>query len=283
MSTKVINLTPDYLEHMDSIEKKIIFDKFSGGPKATKIIISDHDSGKILGEYHNKIVITGSIMSAMKAFGIDTPVILPNYNEELGLDNTLNYTEFLPKNTPIVCLFCIGDSGCGTTAKDVFTVNYIDRIAPENDIIPFRYQDIDSDINDDLRKYYFGRKTMQDEGKIAYYFKSFDTTPQLHLRYTDGTQINGEIYNIETTQAAECYVETRLRITRTDFRDYFEQILGWDKARISTLSLCYAWYDDTIDDYRWYQQIYPYSKLNFSVEWLVDLTKAIDFNYQVFY
>ena len=27
MSTKVINLTPDYLEHMDSIEKKIIFDK----------------------------------------------------------------------------------------------------------------------------------------------------------------------------------------------------------------------------------------------------------------
>ena len=97
MSTKVINLTPDYLEHMDSIEKKIIFDKFSAGPKATKIIISDHDSGKILGEYHNKIVITGSIMSAMKAFGIDTPVILPNYNEELGLDNTLNYTEFLPK------------------------------------------------------------------------------------------------------------------------------------------------------------------------------------------
>lgn len=280
---KIIDLTPDYHRGLDRIEKSIIHEKMSGGPKGTRIVITDHDSGEILGDYHNKVVITGSILSAMKAFGIDTPVILPDYNRELGLENTLNYEEVLPKNSPVVCLFCIGDSGCGTSPKDVFTAKYTDRIAPENDIMPFRYVDLNNDLNADLRKYYFGRKVLKEEKKAAYYFKTFDTVPQLHLRYTDGTQINDEMYNIDTTQAAECYVETRLRITRLDFRDYMEQVLGWDNARISTLSLCYAWYDDTIDEYRWYQQIYPYSKLNFYTEWLVDLTKAIDFNYQIFY
>lgn len=280
---KVINLSPDFMNMIDSIDKKIIAEKISGGPKATKIVMTDHDTGEVLGEFHNKVVITGSILSAMKAFGVDTPVILPDYNRELGLDNTLDYSQTVPKNPPIICLFCIGDSGCGSTPKDVFTTNYIDRVDPQNDILPFRYVDKNNDLNDDLRKYYFGRKTLEDENKIAYYFKAFDTTPQLHLRYTDGTQINDQMYSIDTTQAAECYVETRLRITRTDFRDYFEQVRGWDNAKISTLSLCYAWYDDTIDDYRWYQQIYPFSKLNFSTEWLVDLTRGIDFNYCVYF
>lgn len=282
-NVKIIDLSPDCLEAMDTISRKAIYDKLSGGPKSTKITITDHDSGKNLGVYHNKVVITGSMFSATSIFGIPTPVVLPDYNRELSLDNTLNYNEVEPKNTPIVCLFCIGDSGCGTTPKDVFTTNYIDRISPEGDIIPFRYVDTNADLNDDLRRYYFGRKTLEEEGKIAYYFKAFDTTPQMHLRYTDGTQINDELYNVSTLQAAECYVETRLRITRTDFRDYFEATNSWDKAKVSTLSLCSAWYDDTIDDYRYYQQIYPYSKLNFSTEWLVDLTKGIDFNYQIFY
>lgn len=278
---KIINLEPDYLRVVDRIEAFAIDAKLSAGPKSTLITISDGDTGEILGEYHNKVVITGSMFSAIKAFGVPSPVTLPNYNTELGLDNTLDYSTIKPKNDSIVCLFCVGDSGCGATQKDVFTANFTDRIEPINDIVPFRYVSKANDLNSDLRKYYFGRKT--DGDKIAYYFKSFDTVPQLHLRYTDGTQINSEMYFADTTQPAECFLETRLKITRDDFRDYFEQVLGWDKARISTLSLCYAWYDDSIDNYKWYQEIYPYSKLNFPVEWLMDLTKSLSFNYKIFY
>jgi hypothetical protein len=274
---KVINLTPDYLEAFDTLEKNIILERLHAGPKKTKIILTDHDTGKVLGEYHNKVLITGSVFSAANAFGISCPITIPNYNTEMKLDNSVK-AGTTPNNTPIICLFCVGDSGCGTTQKDVFTTKYTDRIDPDTDILPFRYVDTGKDLNDDMRKYYFGRKTLTDKNKIAYYFKTFDTTPQMHLRYTDVTQINDQIYNVTTTQTAECYVETRLRINRNDFRDYFEQVRGWDLARISTLSLCYAWYDDTIDNYKWYQEIYPYTKLNFSVEWLVDLTKAIDFS-----
>ena len=77
---KVINLTPDFLETLDTIEKKEIHHRISGGPKKTKIILRNPDTGEILQEVENKVVISGSIFSAMKAWGIDTPVILPNYN-----------------------------------------------------------------------------------------------------------------------------------------------------------------------------------------------------------
>lgn len=280
---KAVALTPDFLECFDTLEANAVKKAMHGGVKKTRIILRDTRTGEVLQEVENKVVVSGSIFSAMKAWGIATPVILPNYNDEMKLDHTLNYANVLPSNDPVVCLFCVGDSGCGTTQKDVFTVKYTDRIDPFNDIMPFRYQDIDDDINDDLRKYYFGRKTDEENGKIAYYFKAFETTPMLHLRYTDGTQLTDEMYNTETEQGAECYVETKLRITRNDFRDYFEQVRGWDKARISTISLCYAWYDDTIDEYRWYQQIHPYTKLNFSAEELVSLDKGIEFQYQCYY
>lgn len=277
---KILKLTPDYQNQIDSMSYKVICDKLSAKPKRTRIIISDSDTGEIHGEFHNKIILPGSIFAAMNLWGVPTPVILPDYNRELNLDNTLDYSSVMPKNTPVICLFCVGDSGCGPMPKDVIEANYLDRIDID-DIIPFRYVDKNNDLNDDLRKIYFGRKTLTD--KIAYYFKAFDTTPQLHLRYSDGTQINDEIYNILTKQDVECYVETMMSINRLDMRDYIEQVKGWDNARVSSISLCYAWYDATINKYRWYQQIYPYTKLNFSVEWLVDLTKAITIQYQVFY
>lgn len=278
---KVINLS-DIHTTLDKAEIAYINEKFNAGPKKTRIIMRDHNTGKILQDVENKIVITGSMLNASNVFGIDVPVLLPDYNTELGLDGTVDYTNVTPTNIPIVCLFCVGDTGCGTNPQDVFKVNYVDRIEPE-DLIPFRYVNKTDDLNPDLRKYYFGRKTNESNGKISYYFKAFDTTPQMHLRYTDHTQVTDNLYNVDTTQAAECYVETRLRITRKDFRDYFEQVLGWDKARVSTISLCHAWYNINSDGYREYQQIFPYSRLNFSLEWLVDLTKGIDFNYQIFY
>ena len=105
----------------------------------------------------------------------------------------------------------------------------------------------------------------------------------MHLRYADGTQILENIYEYTTEQMAECYVETRLRITKLDFRDFFDDILGWDKSRISTITLCYAWYDDTIDKYKYYQDIYPYTKLNFSYIWLFDENYALDVIYQIYY
>ena len=268
--------------HDDYTIKSFIEDEtvFKRGPKGTRIILRDHDTGKVLSDTHNKILISGSQLTACKIFGIDPAVNLPNYNEELGLENTLDYETVQPMNEPILCLFAVGQGGCGTSVSDVFPVRYTERIEPEN-LLPFRYVDEDHDLNEDMRKQYFGRY-VDEYGMIHYMFKKFDTEPQLHLRYLDGTQITSDMYNIDSAQNAECYVEVRLRINRLDFRDYFEQVTGWDNCVINTLSLLFAWYDDTIDEYRWYQQIIPFSKLNFPNEFLADLSKAIDFQYHIY-
>ena len=291
MNEKVISLKDKHsIADLINSDHNVV-EMISRNPKKTKITITDHNTGEVLGEYENKIVVSGSIFSGCRIFGIDTSLILPSYNDEMEFDNDQPKDPDGMKKS-MVQLFCVGDDGCGATQKDVFVCNFTDRIKPLTDIdnvelgciYPFRFQDIDDDLPEQLRDYYFGRKTYTD--RIAYYFKAFDTIPELHVKYTDGTQVDDNMYNNNTDQVTECYVETRLRITRNDFRDFFEQIIGWENARISSLSLCYAWeYEDTSDEnrYKYYQDIYPYTKLNFPVEWLVNIDKAIDFNYQVYY
>lgn len=279
--TVTINLT-DFAKTKDKLTATAYSHIVNAAPKKTRITISDADTGEIIDEVQNKVVITGAQFTACKLWNIQAEVPIPNYNDDMHLDRTRDYETFQPIHDPVICLFGIGNDGCGPSAMDVKKIRYTERIEPEH-LIPFRYQDMDGDLNDDLRKYYYGRKELTEEQKIAYYFKLFDTQPQLHLRYLDGTQLTPDVYNIDSSQAAECYVEVRCRVTRNDFRDYFEQVVGWENAVINSFSLLYAWYDDTIDDYLWFQQITPYSKLAFSNIWLVDLTKAIDFNYQVYY
>jgi hypothetical protein len=282
------------ISSLPTSQTNILRDRLKAGPSRTRVLIKNHDTGEVLVDKENKVVITGSQLNACAMFGLEPLVKFPTYNTAMKLDNSNNASQ-VPKNNPIVCLFCVSDSGCGATPKDVYVAKFTDRIKPapaeptdpaEFDstmIMPFRYVDAGADINMDLRKHYFGRKTFTRLGKIGYYFKRFDTDPQLHLRYADGTEIGPDMYDVQSTQEAECYVDMRLRITRLDFRDYFENVLGWDKGRISSLSLCTAWYDDDIDDYRWYQDITPYTLLNFSLQWLVDDTIALDIEYQIYY
>ncbi len=264
-----------------------------GGPKRTRIVISDHNTGEVLQTVENKILVPGSQSTACKQFGLEMIVPFPTYNQELGLENSLEPYSVQPYNEPITCLWCAGRSGFLTSPNEILVTSTTDRIEPVNDIIPFRYVTEDTDLEKDQRANYFGRKVM-DDGHIAYYFKSFDTEPQLHIRYLDGTEVTNKMYSIDSSQQVEVYVEMRLAVNRIDFRDYFDQVLGWDNADISTISLLTAWYDGTIvenpDDaedahirYKWYQDIIPFSKFNFRAEDLTDLTRALDFNYQVFY
>ena len=234
MSKKInINVT-DNAKAFDNCNLNIE-GRIKAGPKKTKVTLVNPNTGETLGVFENKLCITGSQYNAMRAFGIQTAgVEFPNYNDEMKLDNTTTAT---PKNEPIVCLFCVSDTGCGSTPKDVKVSSYTDRIAPcpvnpsnvsefdSSMIMPFRFVDKENDLNDDLRKYYFGKKSFDILGKIGYYFKAFDTEPQLYVRYADGTPITPEMYNVHSEQTAECYIRTRLRITTLDFRDYFEQVL----------------------------------------------------------
>ena len=291
----------------DGINAKGLEQIATQSPQRTKIIAIDHDTGEVLGEYSNKILVPGSQSTAIKQFGLDTEVDFPTYNTELGLQNSHPpYPQTQPLNVPITCLWCAGRSGGTSTPNEVFIVKNTHRIAPDlvegetnlyQDIVPFRYVYKDEDLIDDQRRMYFGRK-VYDEGttneRYAYFFKAFETEPQLHIRYLDGTQVTDKMWKVDSAQQVEVYVEMRLSVTRLDFRDYYDKVLGWSNADISTISLLTAWYDATIPEnpdaaesdrvyYKWYQDVLPFSKFNFHPEQLIDLNRAIDFVYQVYY
>lgn len=250
----------------------------------------------------NRVVVTGAMLNGLKLFGIESPIKTPTYNDEMNLDNKVETPGPNDNGDKIVCLFCCDDSGCGSDPDDIYVANFIDRIKPDVDItdirsdkiFPFRFVDASSDISSELKQYYFGKKTFPSDAanpayknKIAYYFKRFSTEPQLHVQYADGTQVIGEnIYRVSTTQACEVYIETQLVINKDDFKDYFEQVITWPKARVSSVSLVHAWYTNSVEEgvtFRTYQDITPYTKLNFSYRLLQSLTSGLRFIYRIYY
>ena len=228
----------------------------------------------------NKVIIDGSMFTAMKHFDILPPVNLPTYNTALNLENIVPLTS-REQMDALVCLFCVGTSGCGPEPSQVYDVDYTKWIAPE-ELVPIRYQLTDNDLTDEDREKYFGRKQIPAMNRIAYYFKGFDVEPQFKAIYVDGTPIDEHIYVSDNTIDVEVYIELKMSITKRDCRDYFIAHSGINDAKINTISLCVA-YPKEYNGYMYYQSIRPLTRLNFSTESLIDQTKGIDIIYDLFY
>lgn len=228
----------------------------------------------------NKVIVDGSMFTAMKYFNMLPVVNLKDYNTAIGLDNIDPLTSTEQLNTSVV-LFCMGLDGCGPEQSQVYDVNYTKWISPEN-LVPFRFELADHDLSDADREIYFGRKEVPALNRIAYYFKAFDTTPVMYAQYVDGTPIDENIYISENTNEVEVYVEMKMSITKEDCRDYFVATSGIKDAKVSSISLL-AGYPKTYNGKTYYQGVRPITKYNFSSEPLSDLTKGIDIVYDLYY
>ena len=243
----------------------------------TKIIIKDHDTGMTLFTGRNKLILPGAEFLALSLFDLPATPITPTYNTKLNLENSVYVTT--PQNTNKVYLFCVGTDGCGTENSQVFEEDYRKWIQPAS-MVPFQYRSKLKDLNASQRSIYFGRKKVGDFW--AYYFKKFDSNPQLIRQFVNGTAIDNTIYDYTGATAVETYVNMTMSVTKDDCRDYFIETTGINDARINTISLCTAW-AKTIGSYTYYQDIRPVTKLNFPNESLINLRKGIDINYQVFF
>ena len=275
--TKVRKLVDRSMIH-DNLLK---LDPDKAGESGSKIFI--YRDGKRSQVVHNKTVIAGSQFTAQKVWGIDERAVeFPSYNKSLKLPNSV--TQLVPDNTNKICLFCIGTDGCGKEKSQVYPVKYASKI-PDEYLVPFRYEDMDEDIPYAQRSIYYGRTLDTKKGKIPYYFKALDTDPQMFIEYTDGTSVLEDIYNVTDTQRVVCYVETRLRITKSDCRDWFlNSDVGLEGGILSSLSLCTAWYKTSAaDGFKYYQDIHPYSILHFAGEPIIDLTKGLVFIYRMYF
>lgn len=246
----------------------------------TDVIATVHGTDIVLFRKSNKVIIPGSQFTAMKHFGINAPIKLPTYNSTLGLDAIQAVTDREEREATVV-LFAVGTDGCGPESSQVYDVDYTKWIAPES-LVPFRYVFDDNDLSAAMREKYFGRKKVTGTDKIAYYFKAFETAPVMYQQYIDGTPIDENVFISDNTMDVETYVELKLSITKEDCREFFESTTGINDAKVNTVSLLTA-VPKVIDGYTYYQSIRPLTKLNFSNESLIDLTKGIDITYHIYY
>lgn len=263
---------PNYEKHEDSVR----FAQHEG-----HVILRDPVTKVVLFEGWNKVIIPGSFFTLQKHFpNIQLPVKLPTYNEELELDNTVALTPEEKADSTVV-LFAMGTDGCGPEGSQIYDVDYTKWISKDA-LIPFRYCISDNDLDDENRNLYFGRKTLPELDRIAYFFKAFDTEPICKAHYIDGTPIDENVYTSENTMKARVYVELTMSVNKYDFRDYYEATVGINNCEVNTISLLTA-YPKIIDGHTVYQNIQPLTKYNFSNEPLRDLTKGIDITYQIYY
>jgi hypothetical protein len=243
----------------------------------TKIILTNRDTGEVIFKGKNKLILPGAEFLAMALFDLPDVPLTPSYNTKLNLDNTIYTTTPQDKNK--VFLFCVGTDGCGTENSQVYEEDYRKWIQPEA-LVPFQYKPKNKDISGSLRAVYYGRKTLGDH--FAYYFKAFDSKPQLVRQFTNGTSIDSTVYDVTDQTPVETYVSMTMSITKDDCRDYFIKTVGINSARVNTISLCTAW-KRVVDGFNYYQDIRPVTKLNFPNEPLIDLRKSIDITYQVYF
>lgn len=280
-----------------------------------------NDAGEQIWEpLHNKTVIAGSALTAMKLFDLDRNVLdnTPTYETMLGgLDNGANgstYPTAVIKNGSGAVVgsiqdetqrkiigFCVGQGGAGVDISDVFSVKYCDRISPDN-IIPFRYPLASADDVDESM--YKGKKTLTVNGqsRVAYYFKAFSNTPALIQNYvssigsfSDNISPATVYTNSASADSAQTYVEMHLKITKDDCREFFITHRGLENAKINQISLVSAWTKTVsvtklnsagnlvTNTYEYFQDIRPFSVINISNEILSDLSKSISILYTLYF
>lgn len=295
--------------------------KMSGNRINSKVEFYNDSGERIWEPLHNKTVIAGSALTAMKLFSLDKNTLdhTPTYEEMLnGLDNGSTTRSYpvtvvtdnsgntlgaIPDETQRKIIgFCIGQGGAGLDISDVFEARYCDCIKPD-DIIPFRYplesaDDVDENI-------YKGKKTLSlanNQRRVAYYFKTFSNTPALVQNYvsvvgtySDSVSKDTVYDNTASADSAQSYVELHLKITKDDCREFFITHKGIESAKINQISLVSAW-EKTVEvtkldkmgnfstsNIEYFQDIRPFSLINIPNEIISDMSKSISIIYTLYF
>ena len=246
----------------------------------TKVIIRNKETGEVVFVGRNKTMIAGSEFMAMKMFNLPhDSFITPTYNNALNLDNTVNAAT--PENMYCIQLFCIGTSGCNRESSLVYEVDNKHWIYPD-ELVPFQYVPYSDDLTSAERNMYFGRKSLGDKQFYAYYFKKPGSDPVCKKQLEDGTPIDSTIYDDTTELHAQVLVTLSLSITKDDGRDYFINTTGINDGRFNCLSLCAAW-TKVISSYTYYQDIRPFTRINFPNKMFSDLGTSWDIVYRLYF
>ena len=203
----------------------------------TQIIGLDSLTGEKLWETENQIVLGGALFILEKCFNVEAPITVDYINNIMGINTADPIEEIYPKDTH-VCLFGVGIGGCGDAYTSVVDVKYHEREI--FDMIPFRITDEEM-VGSEENKYWLKRH--EDDGKISYFLKSFESKPEIKVLWRDGeegedgSEVATGVHNTERTEPIETFIEMILKVNKKDCREYFEINGNIEAARINSIGL----------------------------------------------
>lgn len=238
-------------------------------------------------------------------FGIGLPdePAVPQYlvpvNEDPEGGATMRNAIYQPGH--LVQLFGLGITG---TAENNITVQKVGyrEVDIEGDIhtpdgvingtmIPFRYTESELDPNE--KQKYFGKKLDTSTGKIGYYLKRLESTPEIKHIWKSSDKSSAEIeatndtiWDYSRDDAVKSLVEMHLVITEKDLKEWFNYKLDQpEAARFNCLALFDGRYSEVgkgeFSPYGDYTNVRLFSKLNIPTEH-VSLEKDLEFIYRVY-
>jgi hypothetical protein len=299
----------------------IKYDKNGNLRVSSELKFYNDETGEMIWEpLHNRTVIAGSALMAMKLFELDRSCLnnTPTYDTELELDDAATASSypsitvkdsngFVVGSVPdesqrMIIGFCVGQGGAGLDISDTFDVDYASWIDPDS-LVPFMYPLQSADAVDE--SIYKGKKNIllsNGQTRTAYYFKEFSNSPTMVQNYisTTGnfadTVTSANVYKNKTmANKAQTYVELHLKITKSDCRDFFIAHKGLANAKINQLSLVSGW-RRTVEKTKLdsdgntrtksievFTDIRPFSLINIPTEILSDPEKSVCCVYTLYF
>lgn len=280
MSDRRLNIS-DKLNPVDVIKPMRYEEPKQNKVLRTKIIGLDTLTGEQLFEEENQIVLGGGLFILEKVFNVVSPLTVEYLNDIMGIAAEKPIEEKYPKET-CVCLFGVGTGGCGDAYTSVMDVKYHEREI--FDMVPFRVTDEEMK-GADIDKYWFKRR--ESDGKISYFLKRFEQTPEIKVLWKDGedgedgSEVDSGVHNTQRTEPIETFIEMILKINKKDVREYFEINGDIESARVNSIGLFTGNLQTLDNGDKDYKQVKLFSKLNIPNEMLV-LSKDITIVYRIY-
>jgi hypothetical protein len=260
-------------------------------PFRTRIMGLDEFGNKLFDFEQNLVVLGGAISTLEKMWNVRSPLVVDTINNICNIEPAEQETGTLPKEN-CVCLWGIGIGGCGDAFGSVRDVKYYEREIGQNgttttEMIPFRV--VATEFSDENAEKYFLKRTLTD-GHVAYYAKTFDSTPFIRSLWKDGeegedgTEVTENVYDTTRTDDIETFVEMHMSLEKDDVREWFSLNGEIEKARVNTVGLFTAtpvYYASTGEIIN-YKDIKLFSKFNFDNEAMGQTRKTVSIIYRVY-
>lgn len=237
----------------------------------------------IFEEEPNQVLLGGSNYVLSKILGVEPELRVEYLNNIMGIGTDgPPVTDIYPKEN-VVCLFCVGNAGCGSSYTDIKTVLQQHRQVPG--MLPIRLTD-ERLTGLEKQKYWFEKQ--QQDGKWAYYLKTFKQLPIIKNLWKDAAQTDQDGSAVEenchentSPLGIEAFGEMVLELTKQDLREYYLVNEGIEHARFNSLGLCTGVQSTTADGTPEFKQVLAFSTLNFSNE-MLHMNKDLTIIYRLY-